>query len=37
MSAKKEREAWIDRWWPLLLIIFGVGCVGILVLFHPMH
>ena len=37
MSEKKQREAWIDRWWTLLLIIFGVGCVGILVLFHPMH
>jgi hypothetical protein len=30
-----KKDSWIDRWWPLLLITFGVGCVGILVLFHP--
>jgi hypothetical protein len=33
MSSKKD--SWIDRWWPLLLVLFGVGCVAILVLFHP--
>jgi hypothetical protein len=35
MSSKKD--SWIDRWWPLLVITFGVGCVAILVLFHPSY
>jgi hypothetical protein len=35
MSA--EKSSWIDRWWPLLLIAFGVACVTLLVVFHPTY
>jgi hypothetical protein len=34
MSASGEGK-WIDRWWPLFLILFGVACVGVLVTFAP--
>jgi hypothetical protein len=26
---------WLDRWWPLLVIAFGVGLVLLFALFHP--
>jgi hypothetical protein len=26
---------WLDRWWPLLVILYGVLFVSILVSFHP--
>jgi hypothetical protein len=29
------RDSWLDRWWPLLVILFGVSCVLWLALFHP--
>jgi hypothetical protein len=35
MSAASE-EKWIDRWWPLFLILFGVLFVTVLVSFAPM-
>jgi len=35
MSLATERESWVDRWWPLLLIGFGVMFVSVLVTFHP--
>jgi len=35
MSLATERESWVDRWWPLLLILFGVVFVSVLVSFHP--
>ena len=30
-----ETESWLDRWWPLLLITFGLIFTTILVSFHP--
>jgi len=33
MSA--SNEPWVDRWWPLLVILFGVLFVSILVTFKP--
>lgn len=33
MSASNEK--WLDRWWPLLLILFGVLFVSVLVSFAP--
>jgi hypothetical protein len=36
MSLASEREPWLDRWWPLLVILFGVLFVTILVSFKPM-
>lgn len=35
MSLATEREPWFDRWWPLLVILFGVIFVSILVSFKP--
>jgi steroid 5-alpha reductase family enzyme len=35
MSLASERESWVDRWWPLLLILFGVFFVACLVSFKP--
>jgi len=34
MSASNE-SAWLDRWWPLLVIAYGVLFVTLLVGFHP--
>jgi hypothetical protein len=35
MSESHETEFWLDTWWPLLVIVFGVTFVSILVSFHP--
>jgi len=35
MSSSHETESLMDRWWPLLVILFGVLFVTILVSFHP--
>jgi hypothetical protein len=35
MSMVSEREVWVERWWPLLVILFGVMFVTILVTFKP--
>lgn len=35
MSSSHETP-WIDRWWPLFLILFGLVFVSVLTLFHPM-
>jgi hypothetical protein len=35
MSAVKERVSWVERWWPLLLILFGVLCFLGIDFFHP--
>jgi hypothetical protein len=26
---------WLDQWWPLFVIAFGVGLVLLFALFHP--
>ena len=33
MSASSER--WLDRWWPLLVILYGILFVTVLVTFSP--
>lgn len=35
MSSSHESQSWIDRWWPLLLILFGLTFVSVLVFFKP--
>jgi hypothetical protein len=35
MSLASQREPWLDRWWPLLVIAFGLIFVTILVSFKP--
>jgi hypothetical protein len=30
-----HREPWIDRWWPLLLVCFGISFILLLALFNP--
>ena len=34
MSASNE-DSWLDRWWPLLVILYGVLFVTVLVSFSP--
>jgi hypothetical protein len=35
MSSSSESAFWLDRWWPLLVILYGVIFVSILVTFSP--
>ena len=35
MSSSSESEAWVERWWPLLVITFGLIFVTVLVNFSP--
>jgi hypothetical protein len=35
MSSSNESLSWLDRWWPLLLILFGVLFVSVLTTFSP--
>ena len=35
MSSSSESASWLDRWWPLLVIIFGVIFVSVIVSFSP--
>jgi len=31
----EDKGSWLDRWWPLLVILFGVICVLALDFWHP--
>lgn len=33
--SSSAREHWLDRWWPLLVILYGVLFVSMLVSFSP--
>lgn len=35
MSESNHNEFWLDTWWPLLVIAFGVLFVSVLVSFNP--
>jgi len=35
MSSSSESVSWLDRWWPLLVILFGLIFVTVLVTFKP--
>ena len=35
MDLSGEKQSWLDRWWPLLVILFGVICVLALDFWHP--
>jgi hypothetical protein len=35
MSSSSASESWLDRWWPLLLILFGIIFVTVLTHFSP--
>ena len=35
MSSSLDSQSWMERWWPLLVILFGVLFVSILVSWHP--
>lgn len=35
MSSSNETGFWLDQWWPLLVILFGLLFVSFLVSFHP--
>ena len=34
-ESHESKESWLDRWWFLLVILFGVICVLTLDLWHP--
>lgn len=34
-SSEPKSEVWLDTWWPLLVIVFGLIFVTILVSFKP--
>jgi hypothetical protein len=31
----EHKESWLERFWPLLLILFGLVFIFTLALFHP--
>ena len=35
MSVSSER--WLDRWWPLLVVLYGVMFITLLVTFSPVN
>ncbi len=35
MNSPHHSDRWIDHWWPLLVIIFGLLFVTLLVTFQP--
>ena len=37
MSESHEKEAWIDTYWPVLVITFGLIFVSCLVFFKPFN
>jgi hypothetical protein len=37
MSSSHNRASWIDRWFPLLLILFGLTFILTLALFAPSY
>ena len=37
MNSHEEKEWWLDTWWPVLVIGFGITCVGILIHWQPAY
>jgi hypothetical protein len=37
MSATQNSSHWLDTWWPLFVILFGILFVSWLVSFHPSY
>lgn len=37
MSSSNESVHWLDRWWPLLVILFGLLFLTFLVSFSPKY
>ena len=37
MSSSHKSGSWLDRWWPLLLILFGMTFIATLALFSPVQ
>jgi hypothetical protein len=35
MNVPHEQEPWVDRWFPLLVILFGLIFISVLVSFKP--
>jgi len=33
--SSSHKEPWLDRWWPLLVILYMLMFVTLLVSFHP--
>jgi hypothetical protein len=32
-----HKASWLDRWWPLLVILFGTTFIATLALFQPVQ
>ena len=35
MSTSEKQQNWLDEWWPVVVIVFGIIFVSVLVTFHP--
>ena len=35
LDSTSEPGWWLDRWWPLMVILFGILFVAVLVTFNP--
>jgi hypothetical protein len=33
--SSSRKSSWLDRWWPLLLILFGLTFISTLAFFSP--
>ena len=37
MSGPRETTPWLDRWWPLLVVLFGFSGLLFFALWHPSY
>jgi hypothetical protein len=35
MSSSHDKPSWLEAWWPLFVILYGVIFVSFIVFFHP--
>jgi hypothetical protein len=35
MSSSHEKESWLERWWPLLVIGYGVIFISVIASYAP--
>jgi hypothetical protein len=35
--SSSHKASWLDRWWPLLVILFGTTFIATLALFSPVQ
>ncbi len=37
MNSEHESESWLERWWPLLVIVFGATYILVWAMWNPSH